>query len=702
MERTHKLLLLQFHLLIILVPLFFSSVNDELFEFNKMLLVYAFAATIATTWITKMIIARKVIWKRTPLDIPILLFFLSQVVSTVLSIHPRTSLIGYYSRFNGGLLSLISYLVLFYAAAGNMTQKNVKAILKTLLLSGVIVSLYAFPEHFGASPSCFLISHRITVDCWVQDVQSRVFGTFGQPNWLAAFLIMLIPLAMAFLTSELHKKTRSVRSILGYGGATLLFSSVLLFTRSRSGILALAVGLTCFFVLFLIQRLRNKDTRMYVKRASLPLVLLILPAVVFGTPFTASLSSLFRPITQPVEEVSHITPGGSQLESGGTESGVIRKIVWKGAVDVWRRYPFFGSGVETFAYSYYTDRPLAHNLISEWDFLYNKAHNEFLNYLATTGAVGLITYLFMMVAVAVLCIRASVSRKSSETEKLTIAALFSGYIGLSASNVFGFSTVMTSVLFYLFPALVYILGEKDSDHTQPSRTPSTATYLFVALAWLLALFILWEVAAFWVADKTYAYAKRLESSYPVEAFRELQRATQLLPDEPNYRDELSLVSAKLSVLLAEQNEATAAAQLAEQAVTESDIALSQNPVHLNLYKTRARVFILLAQLNSAALDEAVRTLERAQDLAPTDPKLPYNVGVIRKSQGNIDDAEYAFLDAITLKPNYEEARNALATLYEGKKEYGKAIEQLQYIVDNINPDNDVARQKIEDLSALSR
>jgi putative inorganic carbon (hco3(-)) transporter len=60
----------------------------------------------------------------------------------------------------------------------------------------------------------------------------------------------------------------------------------------------------------------------------------------------------------------------------------------KGAWELTKKYPLFGSGVETFAYSYYNVRPVEHNLVTEWDFLYNKAHNEFLNYAATTGFVG--------------------------------------------------------------------------------------------------------------------------------------------------------------------------------------------------------------------------------------------------------------------------------------------------------------------------
>ncbi|MBP7832915.1 MAG: hypothetical protein KA035_04060, partial [Candidatus Levybacteria bacterium] len=62
-------------------------------------------------------------FKRTPLDIPIALFLLSQILSTTFSMDPYVSFWGYYTRFNGGLLSLISYIFLYYAFAANLTEK---------------------------------------------------------------------------------------------------------------------------------------------------------------------------------------------------------------------------------------------------------------------------------------------------------------------------------------------------------------------------------------------------------------------------------------------------------------------------------------------------------------------------------------------------------------------------------------------------
>ena len=94
-----------------------------------------------------------------------------------------------------------------------------------------------------------------------------------------------------------------------------------------------------------------------------------------------------------------------------TPSEDIRKIVWQGSLDLWKAFPLFGTGPETFGFTYYWTRPAAHNLTSEWDFLYNKAHNEYLNYLATTGMVGTIPYLVLIFTVLIVLIKKILNTK---------------------------------------------------------------------------------------------------------------------------------------------------------------------------------------------------------------------------------------------------------------------------------------------------
>src|SRR4030067_2958010 len=94
-----------YYLLFFFVPLVLFPKTSELFEFNKIVLTYILTTAIICFWITKSILAKKIIFKRTFLDIPLLIFLGSQFLSTLTSIDFRTSLLGYYSRYHGGFIS---------------------------------------------------------------------------------------------------------------------------------------------------------------------------------------------------------------------------------------------------------------------------------------------------------------------------------------------------------------------------------------------------------------------------------------------------------------------------------------------------------------------------------------------------------------------------------------------------------------------
>jgi O-antigen ligase len=125
-----------------------------------------------------------------------------------------------------------------------------------------------------------------------------------------------------------------------------------------------------------------------------------------------------------------------------------------------------GTGVETFAYAYYQYKPAGHNLTSEWDYLYNKAHNEYLNYLATTGAFGLGTYLLFLIGVAVVSAISLIKKKlepshgfDQKTTLILILGLGSGWVSILVSNFFGFSVVIMNIFLFLFPMFILMLAE---------------------------------------------------------------------------------------------------------------------------------------------------------------------------------------------------------------------------------------------------
>ncbi len=716
-KRLHYLLVVCFHVLMVFVPFYFRFSTEELFEFNKLLAVYSITAMVTGLWLSRMIVRQEFLWKRTPFDIPIAVFLVTQILSTLLSIHPRTSLLGYYTRFHGGLLSYIAYTLLYYAAVNTLEKKHIKPLLVSAIGAASLVALYGILEHFGHSVSCAFITNGKSFDtsCWIQDVQSRVFATFGQPNWLAAYAITLWPVATWVGTEE---KASKLSNIVGYAGWTLL-SIVLIYTKSRSGFLGLGVAMLAIICMRIGSWLWLRRSRAHTTRPATGLrdrifavgiALQLGLFAILGTPFTPSVVNRIIS-TNSVAQNSVTTPATSavdRLEAGGTDSGEIRKIVWTGAIAVWRRYPLLGSGVETFAYSYYLDRPKSHNQVSEWDFLYNKAHNEVLNFFATTGSLGGIAYLMLVGWVFVVVWKMAVSTHISSREQLLSICISGGIAGLFTSNFFGFSTVMVTVLWFLFLSFVAVLclehQAQPAKHTakkQAAITPNLQVFGF-GLTWFSVLISLILIYRMYAADTAFALGKSLLASGDFFAgSQQLQRAISLAPREALYYDELAHHMAKTAVDVAATNDATSAAQLANTAALLSDTALTLNPVHLNFFKTRARIFITLAQLDPKLLQNAKEALLAALERSPTDAKIVYNLALVEMGLGNEAASTQKLQQAILLKPNYGAARLELAKSYIAGNALNEAQTELEYILQHINPGDPQTLQLLEHIATVS-
>jgi putative inorganic carbon (HCO3(-)) transporter len=487
----NKVIEFSFYTLLFLVPLAFSGSTSELFEFNKMWLTFGMTIVIATAWLTKMTIEKRVVIQRTPLDIPVLLFLLSQIISTLFSLDQHVSFWGYYSRFNGGLLSMICYVLLYYAFVSNLSIKHVFKSLVVSLLAGLAVSLWGVPSHFGADPTCLVFRGNFDTSCWTYQFQPtiRAFSTLGQPAWLAAYLALLLPLSMGYALKQLKVNTQFWLLL----ALSVFFYLCLIFANTRAGFIAFGIADVILWVLVIAKKL--VPFKFYLRALLLFHVAFLVSSFFFGIPIgnlaNYSLSSLVsrfhqQPTAQQQQakpEPGKTTPSQTSdaYDPNITDSGQIRLLVWKGALDAWRNNPLFGTGVETFAFAYYKFRPPEHNLTSEWDYLYNKAHNEYLNYLTTTGLFGLGSYVAMiLVFLGILAVKyvkktkhEQVPQHAHDTHELRIKrqqvitlGLVSGYLSILISNFLGFSVVIINLYLFLIPAFVFFLN----DLINPAKT----------------------------------------------------------------------------------------------------------------------------------------------------------------------------------------------------------------------------------------
>ncbi len=683
-----------FPLLFILVPLILTQWNYELFEYNKMMLTYGITVIIVGAWLIKMIAQKEISIRRTPLDIPIALFFVSQLVSSLFSMDPHVSWFGYYSRFNGGMLSIISYILLYYAFVSHWSGE-ISHLLKLTLASATVVALYAALEHYGHSISCLLFMGKFGVDCWVQDVQNRVFATLGQPNWLAAYLVALLPIAIALFLQKAKKtiasffKPNAFRFLL----LTILFFAVLLFTKSRSGLIAFAVADLVFWAILFWKTAQKKSLLLPFGMCHVAFIIIIfftgtnidlLDKYITWESWQARLHK-----TTSVTKSPAAAKTDTLLTTGGTESGVIRKYVWEGAIAAWKRSTktiLIGTGTETFAFAFYQNKPKAHNLTSEWDFLYNKAHNEYLNYLGTTGILGLGSYL-LFIGVFIFWFF-----KFSKKEILS-SALFAGWISILITNFFGFSVVIMQLFLFLFPA--FIFASTDRQHAfirrlDTSVSVSRLLYIFVVV---LFLFLFYTLGQFWWADtmynKGYQYNK---AGRLVEAENFLSAAITHNSGEPVYHDEQSVVLGQLAVAQIDAHDATLAAVLAKKSLEESDIAVATSPNNVNFWKSRTKIFYAFSSFDPAFTKAAIEALQHALILAPTDPKVMYNLAILYGKDGDNQKAIDTLKATIALKPNYRDAYAAVVIFYKEVKQPNLARTTMEEYLNKVDP-NDADFQK---------
>ncbi|HRN70292.1 MAG TPA: O-antigen ligase family protein, partial [Candidatus Woesebacteria bacterium] len=360
----------------------------------------------------------------------------------------------------------------------------------------------------------------------------------------------------------------------------------------------------------------------------------------------------------------------------------IRKVVWKGAIDLGLRYPYFGSGVETFAYSYYFTRPEAHNLTSEWDFIYNKAHNEYLNYFATTGFVGVSAYLILIISVFILFWRyyeQNPNKMKVEKDTLLVTCVMLGFVTILITNFFGFSVSTIQILCYLTPAIVIAL-------MQPAKEFKPLTFKYITIHKKIALVVcsiifiwgIWYIQNYYIADVNYAKAKiKMAQNEYTDALILLDAAIKS-KYEHVYEDKMSYTLANLAFIYSFSDEK----ERANKYILLADVAnlktLEYSPENIQYWRTRGKNYYLFYQITNSEedLQKALVAFEKVTAIAKTDVQSKYTLALFNWiASREVTDSEKSALlygraldeirTVIDMKPNYMEAQELLSEILAG-------------------------------------
>jgi len=633
--------------LAVITPLLFSTKNSELFEVPKMIFVYMAATLILFATLIKFVLDGKIlIPKSLPLAV-FLIFLIFQTISTLTSIDKFTSIFGYPSRLNGGLLSQFAYFAILATALVNLNLEKTRQLLLAIVTSAVAVSLWGIPAHFGRDPSCLILSGRLTSSCWQKDFDPtlRIFSTLGQPNWLASYLVLILPIALAFSLISIRSMIKNF-----FATITLVLFTGLIMTTSRAGFLGTAIALGSILLL-----LGFKTIKQNLRLLTIVLLGFILIIVIFGT----NLFSRFgETLTKDQKTINQSSPTSEirdpKSDSTPTESGQIRLIVWQGALAVFKHWPILGSGPETFAYSYYLFRPTSHNQTTEWNFFYNKAHNEFLNYLANIGVLGTAAYLAFLLFVFWQLLKISKGKlgKASVFAKATLSAI----VGYQTTIFFGFSTVAGQVvMFLLIASALAFINKKNLKEIKVSLLKKTAFKIATALVLaVFGLYLIFGVLRIYFADLLISRAKALDSAQSLTIY---SNTVSIFPvSNPFYLADFAFESA---IYGASSDSPEIAKELTIQTNTLAKKALLQSPNNLIIARRAANAYLLISAFDEKYAPKALELGQKLTELAPTDPQVYLTLAKIQAGLYQNEDAKRTLATALSLKPDYQEARELL-------------------------------------------
>ncbi|MGC8873480.1 MAG: O-antigen ligase family protein [Chloroflexia bacterium] len=120
---------------------------------------------------------------QTSLVIPALAYGAVHIVATIGSVFPTASLYGGYVR-QQGTLTVLAYIGLFFILAFNLRRREqLNRLITVILLSSIPAALYGIVQKLGIDPLP-----------WMGDVEFRVASTMGNAIFIAAYLIMILPL----------------------------------------------------------------------------------------------------------------------------------------------------------------------------------------------------------------------------------------------------------------------------------------------------------------------------------------------------------------------------------------------------------------------------------------------------------------------------------------------------------------------------
>jgi len=171
-------------------------------------------ALLVLAWIFRSLQKKRIGWKRTPFDYPLLLLFLCMILSLINSQELVITL--------KSIIRVLEFITVFYLIINNLrSRRMIWLSLILLILSGCLVSLYGIYQICSPSPETAGLHY-------IQKGVLRATGNFFHPNVFASFLGLLFT-----LTFGLWLYSSRLAGKIGLALILTVLAITLIFTYSR-------------------------------------------------------------------------------------------------------------------------------------------------------------------------------------------------------------------------------------------------------------------------------------------------------------------------------------------------------------------------------------------------------------------------------------------------------------------------------------
>ena len=432
--------------------------------------------------------------------------------------------------------------------------------------------------------------------------------------------------------------------------------SILILTASRAPLIALVISAIITSV-YLI--LKNKKIRLRFLTLGLGLILLSSLVLYFAWPQIKTL---------PLIERTSITIKNWQ-------DGVVPdRISWaQSSVAMFMKQPIIGLGLSTFRDNYsqfrrtdyvvelcppgFNQNPQLCPPDMQYLIIPEASHDELLNYLATQGAFGLITYLFLIFVAKKLIIGEMKTKQSANLIQSLILMNF--IIVYLIQSLFSFNVISTAVAFYSFIGIISLLEKpiiKSYNLKNWFKYPLLILFLFLISS--LSFYTLKEAQAEFEFKQ--AINNQNAGNFTM-AEQNLLNAIILKPFEFSYPQALGDLKLKI---LTQNNSSKLKADLTDAiSYYQQSIKLNQNYpstwhnvalAYLNLYLVEDD-----PQLKAQYKKLTINALNKSTEISVNNALYTYEAGRIYKLLGELDLSKKAYQETQRINPNFRDTAKIL-------------------------------------------